>query len=53
MIEQGVVTDALSETMIAGNMATMLKEISAVSAEHLDFGGQDFPWLKIEGLYFS
>jgi len=53
MIENGQLTDALSETMIAGNMAVMLRDISRISSEHLDLGSQDFPWLTIDNLHFS
>lgn len=47
IIKDGAVREALSDTMIAGNMAQMLKDISGVSREHVDFGGQDFPWVRI------
>lgn len=53
LIENGKVATALSETMIAGNMAQMLKDITAISAEHLDTGSEDFPWIRVPNLYFS
>lgn len=53
IIEDGKVGSALGEAMIAGNMARMLLDIDAVSAEHIDYGGEDFPWLRIPGLHFS
>jgi PmbA protein len=53
MIEGGKVGAPLAETMIAGNMARMLKDISGISAEHIDYGGEDFPWLRIPGMHFS
>lgn len=52
-IEGGRLSGALSETMIAGNMANMLGDIVAVSMEHLDLGGTDFPWISVGGLNFS
>jgi PmbA protein len=52
-IGDGRVGEALSETMIAGNMAEMLTSIVDISKEHLDLGGQDFPWIRIPGLNFS
>ncbi len=52
-IENGEVGQALSETMISGNMANMLKDIVAISKEHLDLGGEDFPWIRIGNLNFS
>ena len=53
IIENGELGHGLSETMIAGNMAEMLQNIIAVSSEHLDLGGQDFPWISISDLNFS
>ena len=53
LIEGGKVGSALSETMISGNMAEMLQDTVAVSREHLDLGGEDFPWVRVTGLHFS
>ncbi len=53
LIEDGKVGTALAETMVAGNMARMLADISGISAEHIDYGGEDFPWLRIPGMHFS
>ena len=53
IIENGEVGQALSETMIAGNMASMLNDIVGISKEHLDLGGEDFPWIRIANLNFS
>lgn len=53
LIENGKRTKALSETMITGNVAQMLKDIEAISSEVTDFGGNKLPWLKISGLKFS
>ena len=36
---------ALSETMISGNVAQMLRDVVAVSAERIDTGGWVLPWL--------
>lgn len=52
-IEGGVVGRALSEVMIAGNMARMLQAVEAVSQERLDTGSTVLPWLRIGGLHFS
>ena len=53
MIEGGGIGRALSETMIAGNMAKMLNNITGISSEHLDLGTKDFPWIRINNLNFS
>ncbi len=52
-IRDGALGPALSETMISGNVAQMLKDISGISKEHIDDGGQDLPWMRISGLHFS
>ena len=53
MIEGGKVGHALSETMISGNVAQMLKDVVAVSRERLDTGSWLLPWVRIGGLHFS
>jgi PmbA protein len=53
LIEGGVVGPALSETMISGNMAQMLRDVAGVSRERLDLGALLLPWLRISGLHFS
>ena len=52
-IDGGAVGAALSEVMIAGNMARMLEDVSAVSRERLDTGPLLLPWLRVGGLHFS
>lgn len=44
---------ALAETMVSGNMAQMLQDIVAVSAERIDSGASSLPWIRIRGLHFS
>lgn len=53
LIESGVVGGALSEVMISGNIAQMLRDVQAVSNERIDFGALLLPWLRIGGLSFS
>lgn len=53
LIENGVVGAALSEVMVSGNMAQMLRDVIAVSAERLDTGGTLLPWVRVGGLHFS
>lgn len=52
-IRDGQVGMALSETMISGNVAQMLRDVSAVSVERIDTGSWVLPWLRVEGLHFS
>jgi PmbA protein len=53
LIEGGRVGTALSEVMVSGNMAQMLRDVVAVSAERLDTGDTLLPWVRIAGLHFS
>ncbi|TAA47052.1 metallopeptidase TldD-related protein [Corallincola spongiicola] len=53
LIEQGRQQHGLSEVMIAGNVANMLRDIVAVSQETLDTGALSLPWLRISGVHFS
>jgi PmbA protein len=53
VIRDGEAGAALSETMISGNVAQMLRDVSAVSAERIDTGSWVLPWLRVEGLHFS
>jgi len=52
-IREGEVGHALSETMISGNVAQMLRDVGAVSAQRIDTGSWVMPWLRVEGLHFS
>lgn len=53
IITDGKPGPALSDTMVSGNMAKMLLAIDGISAEHIDYGGEDFPFLRVPGLHFS
>lgn len=52
-IEGGAAGPALTESMIAGNMAQMLRDIVGVSRECIDSGDLRLPWLRIANLHFS
>lgn len=53
LLEDGKRTRPLSETMIAGNIAEMLKAIVGISQEVMDYGSTRLPWIRISGLKFS
>ncbi|MBI5721731.1 MAG: hypothetical protein HZC37_29000 [Burkholderiales bacterium] len=53
LIEDGRLGAALSETMISGNVAAMLRDVCGVSRERLDTGSECLPWLRAPGLHFS
>lgn len=52
-LRDGRVGPALSQAMISGNVARMLREVLAVSRERIDSGALALPWLRIGGLHFS
>jgi PmbA protein len=52
-IENGEQGHALAETMIAGNMAQMLKDIVAASRDTIDSGARRLPWIRVSNLHFS
>ena len=53
VIADGVLGAALSEVMISGNVAQMLRDVRAVSRERIDCGNLLLPWLRIGNLHFS
>ena len=53
MIEGGKVTHAVSETMIAGNLAGMLDQIIGISRETVGDGTSVLPWLAVRGITIS
>ncbi len=53
LIENGKVTDALSETMISGNIADMIKNVHAISRETVNDGGGALPWIGFNGVTIS
>ena len=53
LLEEGKRSTALSETMITGNIAQMIKDIVAISKESTNFGTGNIPWIQIKGLQFS
>jgi PmbA protein len=52
-IADGRLGRALSETMISGNIAQMLRDVVAVSRERIDTGALRLPWLRVSNLHFS
>lgn len=52
-IDGGTPGPALAETMISGNIARMLRDITGVSRERLDSGALLLPSLRIANLHFS
>ncbi len=52
-IENGKITDAVSETMISGNLVTMLNNLVAVSRETLVDGGIVVPYMAFDGITVS
>ncbi|MBQ6668759.1 MAG: TldD/PmbA family protein [Deltaproteobacteria bacterium] len=53
LIENGKIGPALSETMISGNMADMLKHLRAISAEQVVDGMSVLPYMAFDGITIS
>jgi len=53
LIENGKVTDALSETMVSFNIVDVIKDIVAISAERITNGVSILPWCCFDGITIS
>ncbi|KKC28540.1 TldD/PmbA family protein [Caldanaerobacter subterraneus KAk] len=53
LIEDGKIKYPISETMISGNIAEMLINITAISKEQVNFGWQVLPWISVKGVTIS
>ena len=53
MIENGKVTDALSETMVSFNIVDLLQNIPMISKERLSDGWSVLPWCCFDGVTIS
>jgi PmbA protein len=52
-VVDGTIGPAVSEVMIAGNVARMLRDIVAVSRERIDTGSLLLPWVRVSGVHYS
>ena len=52
-IENGKVTHPLAETMVAGNFADVLRSITGISRECIDYGHTTMPWIATSGITVS
>ena len=53
LIENGKVTDAISETMVSFNIIDILKNIPAISVECIKDGTRILPWCCFDGITIS
>jgi len=53
LIENGVVTDAISETMVSFNIVDILGNIPAISKERCENGMSVLPWCCFDGITIS
>lgn len=53
LIENGKVTSALSETMLSGNLADMLKNVIGISREQVSDGMCVLPYVAVSGITIS
>lgn len=52
-VEDGKISHALSETMVAGNFVAALQAIRGISRETVDFGSGVYPWVATTGVTVS
>ncbi len=52
-IEDGKVQYPVNETMISGNIAQMLLDITDISKERINFGSTILPWIKFDKINIS
>lgn len=52
-IENGEIMYPLSETMLAGNLFELIKNISEISKERVNSGSSIVPWVKVPGITIS
>lgn len=52
-IENGEVKFPISETMISGNICSMMNNIVEISKERVNFGDCIYPWVQFDGLTIS
>ena len=53
LIEKGRVTQAVSETMISGNLAQMVQKLRGISRQRVQDGQRVLPWIAVEGITIS
>lgn len=53
LIKDGKITDALTETMISGNFADMLKDVRGISSESVNYGTSIMPYAAFGGITVS
>lgn len=53
LIEKGRVTHAVSETMISGNLADMVRQLRGISRERVGDGMRVLPWIAADGITIS
>lgn len=52
-IEGGEIRHPIKETMIAGNLAQVIRDIRSISSERVNFGGKVLPWIRVGGVTIS
>lgn len=53
LIEDGEIKYPVSEVMVSGNFAEMLRNVKAVSRERVNFGHAISPWVAVSGVTIS
>ena len=52
-IEDGKIQYPLIETMVSGNIGSLLYSIKNISQERIDFGSDIYPWIQFDGVTIS
>ena len=52
-IENGKIKHAVTETMISGNLASMLREVVSLSRETVEDGSSSLPYALFDGITVS
>jgi PmbA protein len=52
-VENGKVVGPINETMVAGNLASLLASVNSVSREQIDYGMFKMPWMSAGGVTIS
>ena len=53
LIENGKITGPVSEVMISGNLAQILKSVRDISRERIADGGSVLPYISFDGITVS
>lgn len=53
LIEKGQIKTAVKEVMISGNLGDLFRSVRGISAQHVNSGTMDLPWMVFDGVTIS